>query len=432
MANLAELQQERVRLFDEQKQMAERAASAGRALLGDEQAAYNTRSARIDEIDSIAQMQRDLERQAGITVADPTGRRSAPNASTRTGDAVDQNAALRSWLRGARSEAGDASIRSAGFDPHATVLDLSLGNGLRANQSSSNGELGGYTISSALYGGLVEAKKTYGSVRSLAFEFSLDHTGNVLIPTASDVDNEGEIVAENAAPSNQNNVSFGQVSLPLYTFTTGQPFRIPLQLIEDSAFDIVAYVNKVSWDRILKVENRYLTTGNGTSQPLGCVSGATVYSQLANGAANVAVSAITTDMLIGLQDSLESAYDGNARFMFPKAVLSHLRTLKRADSNTYIYTMGDIRIGTPDTLLGKSYSINQHMASSGVNAVPVLYGDFANYWVRNGMSLRIQRMSERYIEYGQIGFIGHYRSGGTLVNAGTAPIVSLKLAAASS
>jgi hypothetical protein len=58
-----------------------------------------------------------------------------------------------------RTEAGDAVMRSAGFDPYNPIRTIQLDKGTRANQASGNNELGGYTISSALFGGLEVAQK---------------------------------------------------------------------------------------------------------------------------------------------------------------------------------------------------------------------------------------------------------------------------------
>jgi HK97 family phage major capsid protein len=254
--------------------------------------------------------------------------------------------------------------------------------------------------------------------------------GKLFFPTSNDTNNEGELVEESANGASQNAVPFGQIGLSVYKWSSGQPIRVPIELIQDGSVDLVSYINGALWTRILRVENRYFTTGNGTSQPLGLTQAATL-TQFANGAGNVVVSAVTSDMLIDLQDSLESSYDGNAKWMFPKTMLTAVRKLKDGNNN-YVFTMGDIRVGAPDTLLGKGYVINPQMTATGVNAVPVLYGDFSKYLVRTAMQVEIHRMNEMFIQNGQIGFIAFARSGGVLLDAGTHPVVGYKLAQAAS
>jgi HK97 family phage major capsid protein len=429
MAKINELLQERNTLITENRSVNDRVMGENRAFRADEQESYDKREVRIDEIDSMVARIKKLEAQEGLNVADPTsGRRSAPNAGQRTATA-DPQASLRAWLMAGRkrTEDGDAAMRAAGMDPLNTILNVDF-SGLRANQSANTGSLGGDTVGSQLYAGLEVAAKQFGNVRGVASHITTTGYGTLFIPTSNDTSNEGEQVDESAAGANQNNVPFGQVALPVYKYSSGQPIRVPFELLQDSAVDIVSYINSAIYTRLLRIENRRFTTGNGTNQVLGLTNSATL-TQFANGAGNVVTAAITADGLIDLQDSLEAAYDVNAQWMFPKATLSVIRKLKDGVNN-YIFSMGSINIGTPDTLLGKTFTINQQMDSTGVNTVPILYGDFSKYLVRTQMAIEIHRLNELYIPNGQIGFIAFMRSGGVLVDAGTHPVVGYQLAQA--
>ncbi|SDG32512.1 phage major capsid protein [Pelagibacterium luteolum] len=50
-----------------------------------------------------------------------------------------------------------------------------------------------------------------------------------------------------------------------------------------------------------------------------------------------------------------------ARFMFSDTTLAAIRKLKDGDGN-YLWQLGDVKVGAPDTLLGQRYSINDDMA----------------------------------------------------------------------
>jgi HK97 family phage major capsid protein len=428
MANLVELQQEREKLLNEVREISERSTKAGK-VTSDDKAAADVRSKRLDEIDEVMELQRSLDRTAGITSSDfGSGRKTTPNADGNRTKTVDPQAPVKAWLRGNYTTENLELVRSAGYNPESPILDFSLPgtSGLRANQTTSN-TVGGYTIESRIYDAIVKETVTYGSVRSLAFQFQLDSVGSITVPTNNDTANEGELVAEEGAPQNQNNAVFGAKSIPLFMYNTGLPFKFSFQLLEDSKFDLVNFVEVLGVERILRAENRYFTLGTGnTSQPEGVTVGAQLYAQLGNGAANQAITAVTTDRLIAMQDDLDVAYDGNARWMFHKTLKTHLRTLKDGQNN-YIWTQGNIQTGTPNLLLGKPFVENNHMATNGANAVPVLYGDFrAAYWVRNGMGFQFKRLVERYVEYGQVGLIGFFRSGGRVVKPSA--LRSLKLA----
>jgi HK97 family phage major capsid protein len=58
------------------------------------------------------------------------------------------------------------------------------------------------------------------------------------------------------------------------------------------------------------------------------------------------------------------------------------------------------------------------MADIGANTYPILVGDFgAGYRIRDRAGITIQRLVERYAEYGQTGFLIKRRTGGKTVMA---------------
>jgi HK97 family phage major capsid protein len=117
--------------------------------------------------------------------------------------------------------------------------------------------------------------------------------------------------------------------------------------------------------------------------------------------------------------------------MFHDDSLKLIRKLKDSQNN-YIWTAGSIQTGAPDLLLGKSYVINQDMATPAANAKAVLYGDFSKFIIRDVMQVEVFRLNELYIRNGQIGFIAFARSGSVLVDAGTKPVRGHQLAQAES
>jgi HK97 family phage major capsid protein len=83
--------------------------------------------------------------------------------------------------------------------------------------------------------------------------------------------------------------------------------------------------------------------------------------------------------------------------------------------------------GAPDTILGRSYVINQDMAAIAPSAKAVAFGDFRKYFIRRITGARVLRLVERYADYNQIGFVAFQRWDGALIDAGTHPVKYLQM-----
>ncbi|MEY8205451.1 MAG: phage major capsid protein, partial [Bermanella sp.] len=119
---------------------------------------------------------------------------------------------------------------------------------------------------------------------------------------------------------------------------------------------------------------------------------------------------------------------GNCSFMFNDFTLRDLKD-KKDTQNRPIWLPG-VEVGAPDTIHGYPYTINQAMASFGANALPVAFGDFSHYTIRDVMNLMMFRMTDSaFTTKGQVGFIGFQRSDGKLLDVGGA-VKTLQNAAA--
>ncbi|RMF11099.1 MAG: phage major capsid protein, partial [Alphaproteobacteria bacterium] len=232
-------------------------------------------------------------------------------------------------------------------------------------------------------------------------------------PTIDDTANTGRIKAENASVDDDgtDDAVFSEKQLEAYVYDTGM-VRVPMELLQDSAFDMQALLTDLFAERLGRAANAALTTGTGTAQPHGVVTAAGVGKTTASG------TAIAADELIDLLHSVDPAYRASpsARWMFNDSTLAAIRKLKDGQGN-YLWQLGDIRAGEPATILGHPYSINQAMASIGVNNRTVLFGDFSRYVVRKVRSFEVLTLRERYAENFQIGMVAFKRFDGELLNS---------------
>jgi HK97 family phage major capsid protein len=293
-------------------------------------------------------------------------------------------------------------------------------------QSVGTDAAGGYVVPEGFSGEIDKAMKAWGPMWDADIVRELTtSTGNDLPwPTVDDTSQTGAIKAENAAVTDDGtgDVVFGQKMLNAYVYST-KLVRIPMELLQDSAFDMEALLNDLFGERLGRAANTALTTGTGVSQPNGIVTASSLGKTAASG------TAITADELIDLLHSVDPAYRASpkARWMFNDSTLASIRKLKDGQGN-YLWQMGDVRTGEPSRLLAHPYSVNQAMANIGLSAKPVLFGDFSRYVVRKVRGFTVLTLRERYAENFQIGMVGFKRFDGELLN--TAAVKHLANAAA--
>lgn len=283
--------------------------------------------------------------------------------------------------------------------------------------STTTGSEGGFTVPTETASTLIESLKAFGGMRAVANVIVTATGAPMSFPTADATAEVGEIVAENATATAAD-TAFGTVSLPVYKYSS-KSVAVPIELLQDSNIDIEAYVNGLLVTRLGRITNTHFTTGTGTSQPRGVVTGAGSGVVAAN--ATSQVTAVTYDSLVNLQHSVDPAYRAGAVFMMNDATVGVIRKIKDS-SGMPIFTPGyqqGVPGGLPDTLLGFPIQVNQDMAVMAANAKSILFGNFGRYYIRDAMGVTLRRFDDSaFALKGQIGFCGWLRSGGNLLDAG--------------
>lgn len=270
---------------------------------------------------------------------------------------------------------------------------------------------GGYTVAEGFMAELVKSLKAWGPMMDGGVVRYLGTATGASIPwpTMDDTSNTGALLAENAQIT-VSDITFGTKNLDAYKFTSGLVL-VSNELLQDSALDIEMVVRDALAERIARVGNSYLTTGNGSSQPNGVATAA------AAGITGSSASAVTFDDIIDLIHSVDPLYRNSpsVRFMFNDGTLKALRKIKDGDGN-YIWQGADVKAGTPDRLFNYPYSVNQNVASIGASARSILFGDFSKYIWRQVLNFSVRRLTERYADYDQVAFLGFTRFDGELVD----------------
>jgi len=284
------------------------------------------------------------------------------------------------------------------------------------NPQTTSDTAGGYTIPEGWLGELDVAKKFVGLVESVARTINTP-TGNVLpIPKVNDTATNGVLQTEGSGITVAD-MTFGNTDLSAYTYAT--LVKVSEQLAQDEDVDLASYLVELLGERIARITNAALTTGDGSSKPNGVVTAATT------GKTTASATAITDEELIDLFYSVDPAYrmGENVKWMMNDTVHSYIRKLGLIAAENYNPISFD-QTGTM-YILGKEVKINQDMSSAITTGLTtVLFGDFSGYMVRTAGGLNIKRLDQRFADELNIGYIAYRRLDGDLISAG-APIKKL-------
>lgn len=401
---------------------------------------YNSLSEQIGIVER--QEQVEAEQVAPINRGPIPGRddmdsRNDPGGDTPQGNRLTARA-IQAWCRsqmhmnvrqGDRQAADECQL-----DLRSPHLDLNISgtNEFRAMQRAARagrleeralsvvtGSAGAYTIDSGFVPTLEAAMLAYGGVRPVASVIRTASGNDLTWPTSNDTSTTGELIAQNTEVAAAD-PTFGATVFRAYKYSS-KLILVPVELLEDSAVNLVQELGRMMGERIGRITNTHFTTGNAASKPNGIVTASTLGVTAATGAN------ITPDEVLDLVHSVDPQYRNSpgAGFMFHDAILLHLRK-KKDGQGQYIWTGGSVQSGEPDRLLGFPYQINQDMQSSvATGTKTMLFGDLSKYKVRDVASVRVRRLVERYAEKDQEGFVAFFRTDGNLLDAGTHPVKHL-------
>lgn len=284
-------------------------------------------------------------------------------------------------------EAFHAHLRSTvpGAEPLAEEYRAVLRSGysnLPAEQraQTTTDAAGGYTVPTELANILVKSMLAWGPMYDPGVTQELVTTGGgeITMPTVNDTAVTAGAHTEGATLTDDGgkDVTFGQKVLNAYAFDT-EWVRVSKELADDSIFAMETLLGELLGERLGRIANLQLTTGSGSSAPNGIATAATT------GVTAAGTAAVTGDELIDLVHSVDPAYRTAPRvgFMMNDATLAAIRKLKDGDGN-YLWQMGNVQAGVPQSLLGYNITINQAVADLGASAKTILFGDFGKYYVR--------------------------------------------------
>ena len=264
---------------------------------------------------------------------------------------------------------------------------------------------GGYTVPDSFERQLIEGLDDENIMRGLVHIIRTG-SGERKIPIVASHGTGSWVEEEQQIPESDD--SFSQVTLTAHKFAT--MIRISRELLNDSAFDLAAYIAHEFVRRAGAAEEQAIIAGDGSHKPLGLLHD-TLGAQV--GVTTASATAITADELIDMQHSLKSGYRRKACWIMNDATISAIRKLKDGQGQ-YIWQPG-IKEGAPDMLFNQRVLMSNYMPLIGAGNKIALYGDYSYYWLAEREGRTLERLNELYAVTDQVGFKMTERLDGRLI-----------------
>lgn len=195
------------------------------------------------------------------------------------------------------------------------------------------------------------------------------------------------------------------------------------KLLDDSGFDVEAFLAEEVGTIFAEYESTAFTTGDGVNKPRGFLTYTLAASptfgqikQIKSGSSG----AVVADKLIEVSMSLKPRYLQNAAWMMSQATLLAVRTLKNPTTNDYLLRVG-IERGAPATLLGYPVILNEDMPDPAADANAIAFADWKRaYKIADVRNTRILR--DPYTAKPKVHFYTTRRTGG-MVEDSTAIVI---------
>lgn len=238
---------------------------------------------------------------------------------------------------------------------------------------------------------------------------------NSAVAVCDDTANSGHLLDENLEDA-ELALPYSQLVLASYKFSS-KLIKISMELAEDSPlfFRTLPYL---LGRRLARAAAPYFTSGTGTGQPSGIVTGASDSGITAAGLTP------TADELLALKHSVDSEYWMSPDAGFMMAPSKWLAVKQSLDATSQGFISSAARAGGYDLFDGMPVILNKSMPTA-TGTRSVIFGDISRYVIRVDRQISLRILVERFTELGQIGAVSILGLGGGL--ADTAAVKYLDL-----
>jgi len=407
--DIRRLHEQRAHAHSEMTKLAEIAEKEDRDLTAEEQGNFDKMCTDFEELRSRAERAEKIfaqEREVEKSLTTPIEKRLGED------DDVPESYKEYQETRHGRVAADLAEYRSAFWRyisvPALAELDVEEQRSLNKGTTTA----GGFAVPTAFQNELITISRFTGSMAQLAREMVTDSGETIQLPGIG-AHGTASWLAEQAtySPSDE---TFTQLSLSAFKATA--KIIVSEELLQDSAFDLQAYLAEEFGQRLGVLENTAFIKGDGSGKPTGVVAAAGTSSNLvsdATAATGNSTSFNYTALVTGIF-TLGKQYRDNASWIVADGTARGFYLMLDGQSRP-LWSV-NVAVDGPDTFLGYPIYSDPDMPTNAAGNVSAVFGDWKRaYRVRRVQGVGIQRQSELHSDQGQVGFRAFERVDGKVV-----------------
>lgn len=369
-----------------------------------------------DHVDRINSSITDLQAQ----LAEVATKAAAAGLNGNASDDLARDAAIFSKERGTTISAQDYGAYKDGLNIYMrrggqTPSDV------KAAMSVGSDPDGGYSVTPDTSGRIVKKIFETSPMRQVA---SVVTIGTDRLEGFNDL-GEGTAgwVGETAARPATGTAQLGKWEIPvheMYAFP-----QATQKLLDDSMFDIEAWLADKTSDKFTRSENAAFLNGDGVLKPRGLMTYPTAatadssrswgtFQHILTGTdGTFGTTTNGTDKLIDLVYSLKAGYRANANFMMSRATIGAVRKIKDGQGN-YAW-QPSLSALSGGTILGFNVVEAEDMPAMAADSLSVAFGDFREaYQIVDRVGIRVLRDPLTNKPY--VGFYTTKRVGGDAIH----------------
>lgn len=417
-AELKRLQEKRAQMVTDMEQLVNSAETEDRGFSDDERGRWDSMRTDLEKVDErIANLKETMAQRAAIEQPsnplppdtreyelDDFGNPLRPKGGNNGGDDDGEAAYARAFERLLRSD-----------QPGMVDLDQAQRQLMRAHfipenraQGTTPATAGGYLIPTTMANIIKETMQAYGGILGVANVINTSAGETLQYPTNDDTANEGELVAEHAQVT-ETEFEFGQETLGAYKYSS-KVVRVSIELLQDSAFALDSFIARKFGQRLGRITSKHYAIGTGNNQPHGLMTSATVGFNGTSG------TEIPYADWLRLKHSVDPAYRNSRSCRWVMNDKTLLLAKEMLDANGRPLWKPSMADGSPSLIDGEPYIIDQGVAVPKAGAIALGYGDCGEFTIRMVLGFTLHRLVEKYIDYGQIGFLAFMRTDSGLMD----------------
>jgi HK97 family phage major capsid protein len=278
-----------------------------------------------------------------------------------------------------------------------------------AMQGQSAGE-GGYLVPDGFLGTIIQKRDHYSWARQIGCTIIPTTLDVLKIPTESTAQTKFTVTAEEGTYSN-NEPTIGQVSITVHKMT--KEVRVSEELEADEKTNLQGYFSDQFGRAWALADDYYFSTGSGTNEPQGVVTGGTAATAI-SGSATFTAAEVTA-----IPYTLHPAYVANASWLMRPVTEGLIRAIQ-AGASAGIWMFQDWPQGSTGgrpTLMGRPVYHSGNIAVFASGAKIAVFGDFSMYAIVQREGMVVTRNPYLYMASGQIGLFAKVRQGGAVLQA---------------